>query len=191
MKLVCLGDSLTYGYGVPRRDCWVSLTAACTGHALVNKGVNGDTTGGMLARFGRDVLDQRPQRVLLMGGANDILFGGSDAPARLNMAALVHQAEAAGIRPMVGLPPPVYAQGVPEAWLSVTDYQALAPVFAAYRAWLTAFCASSGVKVVDFAVPGLLPPEGPGRYLDGLHPDREGHRLMAEAAIAALPPLPL
>ena len=28
MKLVCLGDSLTYGYGVPRKDCWVSLAAA-------------------------------------------------------------------------------------------------------------------------------------------------------------------
>ena len=43
--------------------------------------------------------------------------------------------------------------------------------------------------MVDFAVPGLLPPKGQNRYLDGLHPDREGHRLMAEAVIAALPPL--
>ena len=78
MKLVCLGDSLTYGYGVPRRDCWVSRVAECTGHTLVNRGINGDTSGGMLARFGRDVLDERPDRVLLLGGANDIIFGGND-----------------------------------------------------------------------------------------------------------------
>ena len=43
MKIVCLGDSLTYGYGVPRKDGWVSLAAQATGHTLVNKGVSGDT----------------------------------------------------------------------------------------------------------------------------------------------------
>lgn len=189
MKVVCLGDSLTYGYGVPRKDCWVSLAAERSGHTLVNRGVNGDTTGGMLARFGRDVLDQGPHRVLLMGGANDIIYGGSDAPARLNLMAMVRQAEAAGIRPMVGLLPPIHAEGIPEPWLSMTDYQALAPVFAAYRTWLEDFCKASGVKTVNFSLPGLLAPEGPRRYLDGLHPNREGHRLMAEAVCAALPPL--
>ncbi len=189
MKLVCLGDSLTYGYGVPRRDCWVSRAAERTGHTLVNRGINGDTSGGMLARFGRDVLSERPDRVLLMGGANDIIFGGSDAPARGNLAALAHQAVAAGIRPMIGLPPPVYAEGIPEPWLPLTDYWALAPVFAAYRDWLVRFAGTFGFRTVDFAVPGLLPPEGQNRYLDGLHPDGEGHRLMAEAVIAALPPL--
>lgn len=189
MKVVCLGDSLTYGYGVPRKDCWASLTAARTGHTLVNRGVNGDTTGGMLARFGRDVLEERPQRVLLMGGANDIIFGGSDAPARLNLTAMANQAVANRIRPMIGLPTPVYAEGIPEPWLSVTDYQSLLPIFAAYRDWLVRFAGTFGFKTVDFAVPGLLPPEGHTHYLDGLHPDKEGHRLMAEAVIAALPPV--
>lgn len=187
MKIVCLGDSLTYGYGVPRRDCWVSLAAEATGHTLVNRGINGDTTGGMLARFGRDVLSEQPDRVLLMGGANDIIFGGSDAPARLNLTAIANQAVANRIRPMIGLPTPVYAEGIPEPWLSVTDYQSLLPIFAAYQDWLVRFAGTFGFKTVDFAVPGLLPPEGHTHYLDGLHPDKEGHRLMAEAVIAALP----
>ena len=189
MKLVCLGDSLTYGYGVPRRDCWVSLAEARTGHTLVNRGLNGDTAGGMLSRFGRDVLDEKPDRVLLMGGANDIIFGGSDAPARSALAAMAHQAAANRIRPMIGLPPPVYAEGIPEPWLALTDYKRLLPVFSAYRDWLMRFTGTFGFQTVDFAVPGLLPPEGRAHYLDGLHPDREGHRLMAEAMIAALPPL--
>lgn len=187
MKIVCLGDSLTYGYGVPRRDCWVSLAAEATSHTLVNRGVNGDTTGGMLARFGRDVLGEQPDRVLLMGGANDIIFGGSDAPARLNLTAMANQAVASRIRPMIGLPTPVYAEEIPEPWLSVTDYQSLLPIFSAYRDWLVRFAGIFGFKTVDFAVPGLLPPEGHTHYLDGLHPDKEGHRLMAEAVIAALP----
>ena len=186
MKIVCLGDSLTYGYGVPRKDCWVSLAAEATGHTLVNRGINGDTTGGMLARFGGDVLGEQPDRVLLMGGANDIIFGGSDAPARLNLTAMANQAVANRIRPMIGLPTPVYAEGIPEPWLSVTDYQSLLPIFAAYRDWLVRFAGTFGFKTVDFTVPGLLPPEGHAHYLDGLHPDKEGHRLMAEAVIAAL-----
>lgn len=189
MKLVCLGDSLTYGYGVPRKDCWVSRAAETTGHTLVNRGINGDTTGGMLSRFGRDVLGEKPDRVLLLGGANDIIFGGSDASARLNLTAMANQAVAAGVRPMVALPPPVYAEGIPEPWLALTDYQKLAPVFASYRAWVAAFAKAFGFKTVDFAVSGLLPPEGHTHYLDGLHPDAEGHRLMAEAVIAALPPV--
>ena len=188
MKIVCLGDSLTYGYGVPRKDCWVSLAAEATGHTLVNRGINGDTTGGMLARFGRDVLSEQPDRVLLMGGANDIIFGGSDAPARLNLTAMANQAVANRIRPMIGLPTPVYAEGIPEPWLSVTDYQSLLPIFSAYRDWLVRFAGIFGFKTVDFTVPGLLPPEGYTHYLDGLHPDKEGHRLMAEAVIDALPP---
>lgn len=187
MKIVCLGDSLTYGYGVPRRDCWVSLAAEATSHTLVNRGINGDTTGGMLARFGRDVLGEQPDRVLLMGGANDIIFGGSDAPARLNLTAMANQAVANRIRPMIGLPTPVYAEEIPEPWLSVTDYQSLLPIFSAYRDWLVRFAGIFGFKTVDFAVPGLLPPEGHTHYLDGLHPNKEGHRLMAEAVIAALP----
>ena len=189
MKIVCLGDSLTYGYGVPRKDCWVSLAAQATGHTLVNKGVSGDTTGGMLARFARDVLAQRPRRVLLMGGVNDLLFGGSDAPARANLAALAHQAAAAGVRPMIGLPPPVYPDAVPPAWRTLARWDTMVPALDAYRAWLTDFARAFGLPTVDFAVPGLLPPEGAGHYLDGLHPDAQGHRLMAQAAIAALPPL--
>lgn len=189
MKLVCLGDSLTYGYGVPRKDCWVSRAAAVTGHTLVNRGINGDTTGGMLARFGRDVLAEKPDGILLLGGANDIIFGGSDAPARLNLTAMANQAVANRVRPMIGLPPPVYAEGIPESWLSVTDYQSLLPVFESYRDWLVRFAGTFGFQTVDFAVPGLLWPDGQTHYLDGLHPDKEGHRLMAEAVIAALPPV--
>ena len=34
MKIVCLGDSLTYGYGVSRKDCWVSLAAEAVIAAL-------------------------------------------------------------------------------------------------------------------------------------------------------------
>lgn len=61
------------------------------GHTLVNRGITGDTAGGMLSRFGRDVLNERPDRVLIMGGANDIFLTSSDLRARADLGALVHQ----------------------------------------------------------------------------------------------------
>ena len=191
MKLVCLGDSLTYGYGVPRRDCWVSLCAERTGHTLVNRGITGDTAGGMLSRFGRDVLNERPDRVLIMGGANDIFLTGSDLRARADLGALVHQSVAAGIRPMLGLPIPDSPARVPPPWTELTDFFALEPVFRAYRDWLLRFAGIFRIQTVDFSLPAFAPPEGMRLYLDGLHPNREGHRLMADALCAALPPIHL
>lgn len=56
MKIVCLGDSLTYGFGVSRSNSWTNIVNEETRLEIVNKGINGDTTSGMLARFNEDVV---------------------------------------------------------------------------------------------------------------------------------------
>ena len=71
MKLICIGDSLTFGYGVRPSQRWTRLCAQETGWEIVNEGISGDTTGGMLVRLrallaNRDIGAQRPL-VLLMG----------------------------------------------------------------------------------------------------------------------------
>lgn len=184
MKLVCMGDSLTYGYGVPRRDCWVSLTAARTGRTLVNRGINGDTTGGMLARFERDVLGETPGRVLLLGGANDIMLSHTDAQARANLGAMTFQALDRRIKPVVGLYPPIHPEEVGPPWTGLGDFFALAPVFDGYRAWLLEFAQSLSLETVDFAA-GF---DRAGLLLDGIHPNREGHARMADVLCTALAP---
>ena len=55
MRVYCLGDSTTYGFGVSRREAWPALVGAATGHEMINGGVNGDATSGTLARFCVDV----------------------------------------------------------------------------------------------------------------------------------------
>ena len=55
MKIVFIGDSFTRGFGVRRNESSVpSLLEKETKKILVNKGINGDTTSGMLARLHRD-----------------------------------------------------------------------------------------------------------------------------------------
>lgn len=101
MKLICIGDSLTFGYGVRPSQRWTRLCAQETGWEIVNEGISGDTTGGMLVRLRallaeRDICVQRPL-VLLMGGANDIFFSGTDTGARANMGAMLNQLLSLGV----------------------------------------------------------------------------------------------
>ena len=120
MKIVCIGDSLTYGYGVPRRESWVSLCAQESGHAFVGRGVNGDTTGGMLARFSADVLPERPDAVLMMGGANDRFFSGFFGAAQANIMALAHRCCGCGMAPLIGIPIPL-CPPIRDGWCELVD----------------------------------------------------------------------
>lgn len=180
MKIVCLGDSLTYGFGVRRGEDWVSLTAAATGHRLINRGINGDTTGGMLARFRGDVLDEGPGAAVIMGGTNDILTAGTDSGARSNMAAMIQQAASAGVTPIIGIPIPADPPYVREDWGGLADFSAVNRDLRAYGEWLRKFCGVFGASVVDFTA--LFAAGGEARhdlYLDGLHPNIAGHTAMA------------
>ena len=120
MKLICIGDSLTFGYGVRPSQRWTRLCAQETGWEIVNEGISGDTTGGMLVRLRallaeRDICVQRPL-VLLMGGANDIFFSGTDTGARANMGAMLNQLLSLGVHTMIGIPTPICAENAPPAW---------------------------------------------------------------------------
>ena len=186
-KLYCLGDSLTYGLGVRTSQKWTALAATET-LQIINLGVSGDTTGGMLARLQTllqtPVYQLPPQErplVLVMGGTNDIFFSGSDTAARGNLAAMVHQLSAAGYRPLVGIPLPICPQDAPQKWAELANFEKSAQMLEQYCAWLKAFCAAFDIPTVDFredyvnhsAVHREL-------FLDGLHPNAEGHALMAK-----------
>ena len=128
MELICLGDSLTYGYGVRRAQVWTELARQRSGWKVRNCGVCGDTTGGMLIRM-RELLRELPGNrdercFLLLGGCNDIFYSGRREGAQENMAAMVHQLFAAGEAPIVALGPGLGGINYPHSWLSLTDFAA-------------------------------------------------------------------
>ncbi len=180
MHLICLGDSLTSGYGLPRRCAWPALLAQRSGWRVDNAGLPGDTTGGMLARLQRDVLAHRPDAVLLLGGTNDLIASGDDARARENSFALVHQCLAAGLRPLVGVPIPLCPVAMAPPWQGWTDFDRVNAGLRDYAAWLRHLAALYGLPVADFDT--LFDPERPELYLDGLHPTAAMHARMAALA---------
>lgn len=70
MKIVCFGDSLTACGGEDGRFSDI-LQQRFPDHHFINRGVGGDTLLAARERFQQDVLDERPQVVLLELGAND------------------------------------------------------------------------------------------------------------------------
>ena len=192
MELICLGDSITYGYGVKRRQRWTDLVEKQSGWKLSNYGVCGDTCGGMLVRM-RELLQSLPGKkeeryFFLMGGCNDIFFSGSSTGARENMAAMAHQLFAEGEMPLIAVGPGIAKGNFPTMWSDLVDFPAAVEVVRAYYEWLERFCLSFGIRMIDFRG-DFRDREGNIRaelYLDGLHLNPEGHRVMAERVAKVL-----
>jgi lysophospholipase L1-like esterase len=182
LKIVCLGDSLTYGYGIARTGTWVALASKKSGHVLLNKGISGDTTGGMLSRFSVDVLQNQPDAVFLMGGYNDIFMSGSSQVAQSNMMAMVHQAYYHRILPFVGIPIQLMIEMIEPRFSSFVDFKALQNTCTGYYRWLEGFGAAFRTPVISFweTLEGNDGLPDPILYLDGLHPSKQGHLRMSD-----------
>jgi len=64
-KVVFMGNSITKSWPRFRPKFFKS-------NPFINKGIGGETTSQMLARFQRDVIDLKPRAVVIMAGINDI-----------------------------------------------------------------------------------------------------------------------
>ena len=88
MKLLCLGDSLTYGFDVRPDQSWTALVSAKSHIHIDNEGQCGDTTMGMVYRLHQFDLG-RYDAFFIMGGSNDILLDGDLAEICQNIRNIV------------------------------------------------------------------------------------------------------
>ena len=190
MKIICMGDSITFGHGLAHQHLrWTDLTAARTGHTLVNCGVSGDTTGGMLARCQTQVFGQGADAMVLLGGINDINITGEYRPVCANVVAITRQAMALGLPIILGLPLPVAPEDMQVfGWDKFQDPVRTEGLCREFARWVADFAASKDLPLADFRSPFLLS-DGRARralFQDGLHPTAEGHARMADALCRVL-----
>ncbi len=109
--IAALGDSLTQGYGLPRKDGFVPqlenwLKAQGEDVRILNAGVSGDTTAGGLSRIDWTLTPDVQGLIVILGG-NDILRGIDPATSRANIAAILNVANNHELPVMlVGMPAP-------------------------------------------------------------------------------------
>ena len=150
---VFIGDSIT--------DYWPLL--------LHSHGIVGQLTSQMLARFAADILNQGFERVVILGGTNDILHSLSPDITVANLAGMAAQATAAGMRPILATIPPIY----------VTNQELSAQVFA-LNAAIRSLAQQNGYPLLDYYAALVQHPEV---FVDGIHPDSTGYAYM-EAVLA-------
>lgn len=191
--VVALGDSMTAGLGIPDPLArWPELaTTLSRGRlAVINDGISGD----MLASAAREqpfgpsmqarlpkVLALHPWAIVLLGGANDIDWGGVSAgQEEAAIASIAQRVEAHHIELVVSTIPPV-------GLAAPASYRARTPVRDAVNTWIRDHF--HGDHLIDYyahlAVDGLLPPNEQARG-DGVHPSVAEDRWFATQAVQKL-----
>jgi acyl-CoA thioesterase I len=184
MKVVCIGDSFTHGFKIRSSEAWPSLLADKWGIEVLNKGINGDSTAGMLSRFHRDVIQAEATHVIISGGVNDLILRVPADVACSNIATMVHHARCHRITPVIGIEVPVEPEMAETFWPDITDFHQVNRELAELRQKLLSFAKGFRVGVADFYGELELPGVSDYRkelYSDGLHLKAEGNRLVLDA----------
>jgi lysophospholipase L1-like esterase len=190
-RFVVLGDSLSAwafdpGSRIHSADgVWPSLLAAQDPLLSLanNAGVPGNTTGQMLARLQRDVLDYDPDILFVLGGTNDVGQNVSEGTVIDNIRTIVQRAQDEDITVVLMTMPPTNGQ-----------YQCLRELKRQLNVDLADLARSEGVLLVDVDA-ALSTPRGDlapdYAAFDGLHLTRDGERAVADAVYRALRPADL
>ncbi len=176
-RVVFMGDSITQGWFDKR-------PAFFTDNGFLGRGIGGQTTAQMLARFWPDVIALKPEAVHILAGTNDIAgnTGPYDPQATCdNLQAMAALARANGVRVILGALTP--AARYP--WRPALHPDQEIPRL---NAWIAAFARSQGHGLADYpaAMDDGQAAMKPGLAYDGVHPTLEGYGVMEPVALAAI-----
>lgn len=145
-----IGDSID-AIGV---NSWFDESCRATGQRMrwyANKGVAGNTTAQMAARITADIVNLSPQPdVCVIGGpTNDHGQGVALATTQANVQSMIATLRGAGITPVMRNCPSNNNAGTGIYNTIALRRQAVLD----YNAWLTTFCASEGIPILDIFTP--------------------------------------
>lgn len=177
-EIVCFGDSITAGYGLPEGQAYPdylqkTLDAQGYHYKVVNKGTSGATTKDALAVL-PFVLRLHPAVVIVEFGGNDGLRGLPVGDTRSNLDQVLTGLERAHVKILLaGITlPPDYGQDYIRSFdqiyrdLAARHHVALVPMLY--------------VNLVN--VPGTI-------QSDGIHPSAKGSKIIAETLMLVLKPM--
>ena len=111
LTIVAIGASNTTGFGVGEQNAYPAVLQRLLRNRgiaanVINAGVNGDVTAGMLRRIDSAV-PNGTDIVILQPGGNDLRFFGTKAARAANIAAMAKRVRTRGMRVIVYDPDPV------------------------------------------------------------------------------------
>jgi lysophospholipase L1-like esterase len=180
-SVVYIGDSIT--------AIWGSGPQFAEHPNWVDKGISGQNSSQVLARFQTDVVDLHPEIVHILIGTNDVYPGWTLHPSDpyainspANVEAMVNMAQTNGIHVILATIPPWDCDAssctlAQSADSSLPRYDRINT----WNAWIEQYALSKGIPVVDYHS-ALLAPDGnhfvPEMTIDGIHPSAAGYVVM-------------
>ena len=178
-RAVFLGDSITDGW---------RLNEYFGDRDFVNRGISGQVTGEMLGRMKADVLDLKPQTVLILAGTNDLARGTPLATIQNNYAMLAELAASRKVKVVFASVLPIHDYNKAQNPSLERSKDRPPASILALNGWLRTYSAANNHTYLDYFsqtvdAAGMLKAE----YAeDGLHPNSAGYRIMAPLALAAI-----
>jgi acyl-CoA thioesterase I len=191
VSIICFGDSLTAGFQSPTPECpagqetpygrflkeWLGPSVE-----IRVSGICGELTSEMAMRFRRDVLEHRPDHVVVLGGTNDLGWNAHPGDIMRNLVKMYELARASDIAPVPVTVPSLRVDitgGGAEAgaWLEqhVERRQVLNGLIQDYAASKRLTCVDLFTATADPVTHQLAAPYSN----DGLHLTTAGYRLLA------------
>jgi len=187
-RLVCLGDSLTEGADLVIGHTWPSLVGNALNLEVLNSGIGGDTTQGMLSRFYPEVIPFKSEYVFIMGGTNDLWWNWEVKIILGNIFSMCFQARYHNMTPVIGLPMPIDVESAQKTGFTppLQGYERFVEMQADLINKLKLYATDSEVPVVNLHQPFLNNDQKADSTMfldDGLHPNQKGHQLIADRII--------
>ncbi len=199
--VICFGDSLTAGFQSPTRDNptgqetpYGQFLQSYVGDVVRIRisGICGELTGEMVVRFRRDVLDQQPGYVPILGGTNDLGWNASPSEIMGNLVTMYEQTLAIGAVPVPVTVPSIRvedASGSQEGQEWVAEHLARRIQL---NQLIQEYADSRDIAYVDLFAATADPQGGQLAAIysnDGIHLTTVGYRLFAELVAFILKPL--
>ena len=164
-RIVCFGDSLTFGTGASSGQDYPSQLSKMISRPVINAGVPGDTTARALQRLERDVLPYSPDIVLITLGGNDLKNGIAKEVAFENLRKIVESIQKQGVHVIIGgLHIPLRDRGFGRGYQKLAD--------------------QTGAILIPNILEGIM---GDRKLMsDPIHPNDAGYKIMAERFHRAL-----
>jgi acyl-CoA thioesterase I len=177
-KIVAFGDSLTAGLGLTAAESYPSilqkrLEADGFRYEVVNAGVSGDTSAGGVRRIDW-ALEGDVRFLILELGANDFLRGQPVSEMKKNLGQIIERVKARGVK--------VLLAGMYAPTNTGADYQR--EVQSAFQSLAKEY----GVPLIPFFLDRVAGVESLNQG-DGIHPNAEGTKIVAETVYQSLRPL--
>lgn len=175
MKIVAIGDSLTFGYGVKKDDTFIELLRKNLNYEIINRGKNGDSTAGMLSRFYEDVVETKCELCIIMAGTNDIFLGRKVDYVLDNIMEMVNECKLNNIIPLVLSPPKTFATLAEIHWYSNIDYYSVNNLLGELSTLLQFKCEKETIQFINIynSLPYIQE-----YYTDGVHISPTGYKII-------------